>query len=86
MQKRFHGIDLQKRYATINVRDSDGKEIQFIAKCTDLQKYINALDENDSVVLESIDNAFNWTEQIEKQGATCIIVNPHKFKIIKESW
>jgi len=33
--KRFHGIDLHKRYATINVRDSDGKEIQFITKCSD---------------------------------------------------
>ena len=86
MQKRFHGIDLHKRYATINVRDSDGKEIQFITKCNEFQQYINTLDENDSVVLESINNAFYWTDQIEKQGATCIIVNPHKFKIIKESW
>ena len=86
MQKRFHGIDLHKRYATINVRDSDGKEIQFITKCNEFQQYINTLDENDSVVLESINNAFYWTAQIEKQGATCIIVNPHKFKIIKESW
>jgi transposase len=84
--KRFHGIDLHKRYATINVRDSDGKEIQFITRCSEFQLYINTLDENDSVVLESINNAFFWADQIEKQGASCIIVNPHKFKIIKESW
>jgi transposase len=86
MQKKFHGIDLHKRYATINVRDSDGKEIQFIASCKDFQQYINGLNENDSVVLESINNAFYWADQIEKQSASCLIVNPHKFKIIKESW
>ncbi len=86
MVKRFHGIDLHKRYATINVRDSDGKEIKFISRCRDFQQYINNLNENDSVVLESINNAFYWADQIERQGARCIIINPHKFKIIKESW
>jgi transposase len=86
MQKRFHGVDLHKRYATIDVRDSEGKEIRFILSCKEFQEYINTLDENDSVILESINNAFYWADQIEKQGAKCVIVNPHKFKIIKESW
>jgi hypothetical protein len=86
MDKKFHGIDLHKRYATINVRDFDGKEIYYVSRCTDFQEYINALSENDHVVLESINNAFYWADPIEKQGASYVIVNPHKFKIIKESW
>jgi len=86
MQKRFHGIDLHKRYATINVRDQDGTEIENILRCKDFQKYIDSLTEKDSVVIESINNAFFWADKIEETGASCIIVNPHKFKIIKESW
>lgn len=86
MKELFHGIDLHKRYATINVRNADGREIQFISHCKDFQKYIDGLNEKDAVVLESINNAFYWSDQIEKQSASCIIVNPHKFKIIKESW
>ena len=86
MNEQFHGIDLHKRYATINVRDKVGSEIKYIARCTDFQEYINTLGGKDSVVLESINNAFYWADQIEKQRASCIIVNPYKFKIIKESW
>jgi len=86
MTERFHGIDLHKRYATIMVRDVNGSEVKYIAKCTDFQGYIDSLSEKDAVILESINNAFYWADQIEKQGATCTIVNPYKFKIIKESW
>lgn len=86
MKERFHGIDLHKHYATINVRDKEGKEIQYIGRCKDLRGYINNLSEKDSVIIESINNAFYWADLIEKQGATCLIVNPYKFKIIKESW
>lgn len=86
MYKRFHGIDLHKRYATIMVRDSNGTEIQYVSRCTEFQEYIESLDNNDSVVIESINNAFYWADRIEKQGASCVIVNPHKFKIIKDSW
>lgn len=86
MKEIFHGIDLHKRYATIMVRDSEGKEIQYIPRCTNFQTYIDSLTEKDSVVIESINNAFHWADQIEKQGASCFIVDSHKFKIIKDSW
>ncbi len=33
MYKRFHGIDLHKRYATISIRNEDGKEIYSITRC-----------------------------------------------------
>jgi transposase len=42
--------------------------------------------EHDVVVLESINNAFYWADQIEKRGSRCYIVDPHRFKIIKDSW
>lgn len=86
MKERFHGIDLHKRYATIIVRDSEGSEIQYISNCTNFKDYIESLTENDSVVIESVNNAFHWADQIEMQGSTCIIVDSHKFKIIKDSW
>lgn len=86
MEKRFHGIDLHKRYATITIRDTDGIEIKHISKCTDFQGYVESLVEDDTVVIESINNAFYWADQIEKQGARCYIVDPHRFKIIKDSW
>jgi len=43
MEKRFHGIDLHKRYATINVRNSEGSEIQHILRCEDLSGYVGNL-------------------------------------------
>lgn len=86
MKERFHGIDLHKRYATILIRDAEGKEIQYIQHCTNIEEYIESLTEIDSVVIESINNAFYWADRIEMRGATCIIVDPHKFKIIKDSW
>lgn len=86
MKELFHGIDLHKQYATIIVRDKEGSEIKYIARCTNFQEYIDSLDERDSVVIEAVNNAFYFADQIEKQGASCIIVNPYKFKIIKESW
>ncbi len=68
MNKQFHSIDLHKRYVTIDVRDSKGKEILFIAHCTEFQEYINTMNEKDSVIIESINNSFYWADQIEKQG------------------
>jgi transposase len=86
MKKYFHGIDLHKRYVTVNVRNETGVEIQHISHCTDFQEYIDTLTSKDSVVIESINNAFYWADQIEEAGASCVIVNPHRFKIIKDSW
>jgi len=86
MKERFHGIDLHKKYATIMVRDLEGNEIQYIARCKNFKEYVDSLNEKDAVIIESISNAFYWADQIEKQGASCVIINPFKFKIIKESW
>jgi transposase len=79
-------MDLHKRYATISVRDENGKEIRLLKKCTDFNAYISKLTSEDVVVIEALNNAFFWADKIEQQGATCQIVDPHKFKIICDSW
>jgi transposase len=86
MYKRFHGFDLHKHYVTIMVRDEEGIEIQYISRCTDVREYVGNLNKEDAVVIEAVNNAFYWADLIEDHGAKCIIVNPHRFKIIKDSW
>jgi transposase len=86
MEKRFHGIDLHKRYATIIIRNSEGNEIEYISRCTDFSRYVDKLTSEDVVVVESINNAFFWADKIEERGSRCYIVDPHRFKIIKDSW
>lgn len=85
MFKKFHGIDLHKKYATISVRDQNGKEIFKSLQCMDLKGYVKKLNSQDIVLVEAVSNAFYWSDQIEKQGATCLVINPFKFKIIRES-
>lgn len=86
MFTHFHGIDLHKRYATISVRDEQGTEVRIILKCIDLTAYVESLSGDDIVVLESLNNAFHWADQIERHGATCVIIDPQKFSIIRDSW
>jgi transposase len=86
MEKRYHGIDLHKRYATISIRDEEGREIQHISKCMDFEGFVETLTADDVAVIESINNAFFWADKIEERGSHCHIVDPHRFKIIKDSW
>lgn len=86
MSKRFHGIDLHKRYATISVRNEKGEEINLINRCYKFSDYIHNLGPKDEVVIEALTGAFFWSDQIEKQKAKCVIINPRRFKIIRESW
>jgi hypothetical protein len=83
MCTRFHEIDLYKWYATISVRDENGKAI---LKCVDFEGYISSLSASDMVVIESLNNAFYWTNRIEERSAICVIVDPQKFSIIRDSW
>lgn len=86
MYKRFHGVDLHKRYATISVRNEKGEEIKRISCCTDFMDYISRLTHEDAVILETLSQAFYWSDEIEKTGARCIIIDSFKFKVISESW
>ena len=86
MIRRFHGIDKHKRYSTISVLDREGKEIEFISICYNLDDYVNNLGTEDAVILEASTGAFHYADMAEEQGAVCFVLNPYRFKIIKDSW
>jgi transposase len=86
MIQRVHGIDRHKRSATISVMDREGREIKFIRSCGDLNSYIQTLGSEDAVVFETGLGSFYWADKIEETGALCFIINPYKFRIIKDSW
>jgi transposase len=86
MIERFHGIDRHKRFSTISVVNRAGEEIRLIGMCLDLKTYIDTLGPEDAVILEASGGAFWWADQVEARGAQCYILNPYRFKIIKDSW
>jgi len=66
--------------------DRGGKEIKFIQSCGNLNTYIDTLGPEDAVVFETGLGSFYWADKIEEKGALCYIINPYKFRIIKDSW
>ena len=86
MSNKFYGIDIHKKYATISVLNDKGEEIEFINKCANLEEYIKKMEEGDHTAIEACTGSFHWEDKIEGRGATCDIINPYKFKIIRESW
>lgn len=86
MLKRFHGIDKHKNYSTISVLGRDGKEIEFIGRCLNLKEYVSKLNSEDAVILEASTGSFHFADLIEQKGASCFVLNPYRFKIIKDSW
>lgn len=84
--ERFHGIDHHKVYSTISVLNRDGIEVEFHPMVKDLKEYVQKLGPNDAVVLEASTGSFWWADQIEARGAVCFVLNPYRFKIIKDSW
>ena len=85
MITRFHGIDKHKKYSTISVLNRKGEEVEFKQKCYDLKEYIENLGPEDAVVIESSTGAFYWADQVEFRGALCYVIDPYKFRIIKDS-
>ena len=47
---------------------------------------MEGLGPTDAVVLEASTGSFWWADQIEAKGAKCFVVDPRKFRIIKDSW
>jgi len=86
MIRRVHGIDRHKSYSTIAVLNREGQEVEFIVRCTDLKEYIKCLDGEDAVILEASSGSFYWADRIESRGAVYYVIDPHKFRIIKDSW
>jgi transposase len=86
MIEKVHGIDRHKSFSTISVLDRQGEEVRFEGVCRDLAKYVEGLGSSDAVVMEASTGSFWWAEQVEARGAQCFVVDPHKFRIIKDSW
>jgi transposase len=86
MITRFHGIDKHKKYSTISVLNRKGEEVEFKQKCYDLKEYIENLGSEDAVIIESSTGAFCCADQVESRGASCYVLDPRKFKIIRDSW
>jgi transposase len=86
MIQRFHGLDRHKKHSTISVLNREGQEVEFLSKCPDLRGYIEELGPEDTVVMEAATGSFFWADLIESTGATCHILHPYKFKIIRDSW
>ena len=75
-----------REYSTISMLNRKGKEVDFKERCYDLKEYIENLGPEDAVVIESSTGAFYWADQVESKGALCYVLDPHKFRIIKDSW
>ncbi len=86
MIRRFHGIDRHKNFSTISVLDLEGKEIGFKSICLNLRSYIDGLGPEDAVIMEASTGTFYWADLVEATGALCFVLNPYRFKIIKDSW
>jgi hypothetical protein len=68
MEKRFHVIDLHKRYAAIIVRNSEGSEIRRTSRYADFSGYVAKLTNEDEDVLAKILSTCSteWTRYISK--------------------
>jgi len=86
MIERVHGIDRHKQFSTISVLNRQGQEVQFEGACREFGKYVEDLGPTDAVVLEASTGSFWWADQIEAKGARCFVMDPRKFRIIKDSW
>jgi transposase len=83
---RYHGIDLHKGSAAISIRDEAGEELRYVARVVELAGYVAKLGSQDAVVLESSSGSFHWAERIQRQGARCVVIDPYRFRIIRDSW
>jgi hypothetical protein len=83
---RFHGVDRHKRYWTISQRDENCQEVGYVARHCDVEGYVQSLGPEDVVALEASTGSFYWADRIEARGARCVVVDPYRFRIIRDSW
>jgi hypothetical protein len=82
---RYHGVDLHKGSAAVSIRDEVGHEVRYLAK-VETASYVATLGPQDSVALESCAGTFWWAERIQRRGARCVVIDPYRFRIIRDSW
>jgi transposase len=82
---RYHGLDLHKGSSAVSIRDEVGHEVRYLAK-VETASYVATLGPQDTVALESCCGSFWWAERIQRRGARCIVIDPYRFRIIRDSW
>ena len=82
---RYHGLDLHKGSVAVSIRDEVGHEVRYVAK-VETASYVATLGPQDSVALESGCGSFLWAERIQHRGARCVVIDPYRFRIIRDSW
>jgi transposase len=82
---RYHGLDLHKGSAAVSVRNEVGHEVRYVAR-VETASYVAMLGPQDSVALESGCGSFLWAERIQRRGARCVVIDPYRFRIIRDSW
>jgi len=79
-------VDLHKKYATVSVRNEEGTEERFLRAQAEIKSYVENLGSDDAVVLEAPAGAMHWAEKIQAQGASCVVIDAYRFRIIRDSW
>ena len=69
----------------MSIRDEVGHEVRYVAR-VETASYVATLGPQDSVALESGCGSFLWAERIQRRGARCIVIDPYRFRIIRDSW
>jgi transposase len=69
----------------VSIRDEDGHELRYLAR-VETASYVATLGPQDAVVLESCASGFWCAERIQRQGARCVVIDPYRFRIIRDSW
>lgn len=88
IEKRFIGVDLHtNRFNICETTQYSTEKVhrQFAINERDIQKFIELVDKNTYVMLESCANSFKFYERISPHVAEVIIADPRKLKIISHT-
>jgi transposase len=69
----------------ISVLNRKGVEIAFHPCIKNLRTYLDSLGPEDAIVLEASTGSLWWADYFEAKEITCFVLNPYRFKIIKDS-
>jgi transposase len=81
----FHGVDKHSTHLTLTKVDTSCAVISHNKRCEDFDTFINSLSEQDAVAIEAGNMSFALADRMEQQGATVLVIDPRKFKIIASS-
>ncbi len=77
---------MRPSWRAISVRNEEGTEKKFVRAQADINGYVASLGSEDAVVLEASAGALFWAEKIQSQGASCVVIDAYRFRIIRDSW